>query len=645
MKAWEDAQRAYGAGRMEEALAACRAVLEEEPRHLDALHLGAVAAQALGLADLAEGFLGTALRVEPADPELHLLLGRLRLAAGRRREAEAPLREAARLDPRDAQAPLHLGILLRDEGRKDEAEAAFRRALELDPGSPAALGFLGNLLLGSGRIPEALRLQEAAAARAPRSPEAQYNLAKALDAAGRMSAAMARYEAALVLRPAFVEARTNLAVLQAAAGLTGEALEGFRAALQEAPERWPTRSAYLYHLHQDPAQTPASLLQAHRTWTAAPAPRGMTARPEAARLRLGLVSPDFRRHSCAYFLEPLLANLDRGSVEVFAYADLPQRDEVTTRLEGLCSHFTETTDWSHDRLAERLRADGLDVLVDLAGHTSDNRLPVFAGRCAPLQATWLGYPGTTGLAAMDVRISDGDADPAGFEAHHCERLLRLPRFLCYGGDAGAPDPGPPPQLARGHATFGSFNNLPKLHDGVLRLWARILAGAPGSRLLLKGHRAFNDARIRQGTQARLEAAGLDPARVDLAPLDSDHAAHLARYRDVDVALDPFPYNGTTTTCEALWMGVPVVALEGGRHAARVGCSLLRGAGRPAWIARDEDAYVAAAIALAGDTQGLAEIRRTLRADLAVSALCDGPAFARAFEDALREALGWGRRWT
>ncbi|MBK8727077.1 MAG: tetratricopeptide repeat protein [Holophagaceae bacterium] len=639
MTPWEEAQRAYAERRLADALRACDATLEAAPRHGDALHLGAVAAQALGDYSTAENLLRRALALAPADAELHLVLGRVRMAAGRPADAEAPLREAARLAPRHPQPPLHLGILLRDAGRLAEAEASFRRALELDPRSPATLGFLGNLLLAAGRAAEALPLLQAAAGLAPDAAEAQYNFAKALDAAGHLSEAMDRYGRALALRPAFVEARTNLAVLQAAAGRTGEALAGFREALAQDPERWPTRSAYLFHLHRDPDQTAASLLEAHRAWTAAPAAPPMAARTGKGKLRIGFLSPDFRRHSCAYFLEPLLANLDRASVEVLAFADLAQRDDMTERLAALCDAFTETADLRDEALVTRLRAAELDVLVDLAGHTADNRMAVFAARCAPLQVTWLGYPGTTGLAAMDLRLSDTDADPPGFENHHSERLFRLPHFLCYGGDAGAPEPGPPPLLARGYPTFGSFNTLPKLHDGVLRLWGRLLAAAPGARLLLKGHRAFNDPKIRAWTQERLEAAGLDPARVDLAPMDADHHAHLARYRDMDVALDPFPYNGTTTTCEALWMGVPVVALEGSRHAARVGCSLLRAAGHGEWLAGDEEAYLARALALVRDPAGLADTRQGLRAQVAASPLCDGPGFARAFTGALREALG------
>lgn len=645
MSAWEEAQRAYADGRAGEALEACRRVLAADPGHVEALHLGAVASQALGDAPGAEALLRRAAALAPGDPVLHLHLGRVLARLGRAGEAVAALEAAVRLDPADPEAPLHLGILHRDAGRLRDAEACFRRALAAAPGWPAALGFLGNLLLAAGRTGEALALLAAAAQAEPASPEAQHNLAKALDAAGRLSEAMDRYTTALALRPGFVEARTNLSVLQAGTGLVAEGLAGFREALAREPERWPTRSAYLYHLHHDPGLEAGALLEEHRRWSAAPAAPPPSPHPPAPVLRLGLASPDFRRHSCAYFLEPLLANLDPARVEVFAYADLAARDEVTERLAARCARFHDTTALDHGTLADLIREDRLDVLVDLAGHTADNRLPVFARRAAPVQATWLGYPGTTGLEAMDFRITDAQADPPGAEAHHTERLLRLPVFLCYGGDPDAPDPGPPPSLVRGAVTFGSFNNLPKLNDRTLRLWARVLAAVPGSRLLLKGHRAFGDAGVRARTLSRLEAAGIDPPAVELAPPDPGHHAHLARYGDVDVALDPFPYHGTTTTCEALWMGVPVVVLAGDRHASRVGCSLLQAAGFPQWIAPDEEAYVALAATLAADAEARAAHRRTLRSVVAASPLCDGAAFARAFEAALRSAAAGGPAWT
>ncbi len=639
------ARRRYAERAFAEALEACLEVPPGSADHGEALHLGGVAAQALADLPRAEALLRGAVQADPGDPARRLHLGRILLARGRTGAAEAELSEAVRLDPGDPEARLHFGVLLRDAGRSEAAEAAFRAGLAAAPGHPALLGFLGLLLLGQGRRTEALPLLDEAARRQPRSPEAQFNLGKALDAAGRPGAAMERYAAALALRPDFVAARTNLAILQAGCGQVPEGLLNLREALAQAPDRWPTRSAYLFHLNHDPAMDGPALLAEHVRWSSAPEAPRLPPRPGGGRLRVGLVSPDFRRHSCAYFLEPLLRHLDREAVELFAYVDLAHRDEVTARLAGLCEHFVETTGLDTGAAVARLRADGLDVAVDLAGHSPDNRLPLFAARVAPLQATWLGYPGTTGLAAMDLRLTDAEADPPGFEAHHRERLLRLPRFLCYGPDPAAPPVTPPPCLASGRVTFGSFNNLSKLHDGVLRTWAQVLAAVPGSRLLLKGHRAFNDPLVRRRTLDRLAAAGFAEGSVTLLPLDADPAVHLARYGEVDVALDPFPYNGTTTTCEALWMGVPVVGLEGNRHAARVGRSLLRAVGLGGWIAPDPEAYVRLAATLASDPEGLAARRAGQRPWMAASPLCDGAAFARDFLGALGAATGREGPWT
>jgi protein O-GlcNAc transferase len=296
---------------------------------------------------------------------------------------------------------------------------------------------------------------------------------------------------------------------------------------------------------------------------------------------------------------------------------------------------------SDEALAERIRHDGIDILVDLVGHTAMNRLLVFARRPAPIQVTWLGYPNTTGLTAIDYRLVDAVTDPEGeADALASETLVRLPGgFLCYGGHGGAPAPGPAPCLATGTVTFGSFNSPPKLSAATLDAWAQVLARLPESRLLLKG-KPFADAATRALYLGRLAERGVAPERVELAAWLPDQA-HLALYDRIDIALDPFPYNGTTTTCQALWMGVPVVALRGDRHASRVGASLLTQIGLTDLIADSVEAYVETAIALAGDPARLADLRHSLRPRMAASPLCDATGFARKIEQAYRTM--W-QRW-
>ncbi|MFN8011223.1 MAG: tetratricopeptide repeat protein [Holophagaceae bacterium] len=496
--------------------------------------------------------------------------------AQRHLEALARFEAVLARAPRHYHARYHAGLALRDLARLREAEQAFLEAARLEPLRPEPLVALGNLRREQGRVRDALL----------------------------------QYRRALALDPRSTAALQNLAlVLHCDEDAEGEDL-------RRAAEAWA------------------------RVAAAAPGPRPRP-RPRDPdpdrRLRVGFLSPDFRRHSCAFFLEPLFRHLDRARVEVLAYADVQARDDRTAAFEGWSDRFALVAGEDDDALEARIRAEAPDVLVDLAGHTGNNRLALFARRLAPVQATWLGCPGTTGLTAMDARLTDAIADPPGSsEAHHTEPLARLdPVFLCYQPPADAPEPAPAPSAGGAPFTFGSFNTLAKAGDRTVALWSTILRAAPGSRLLLKD-KALPDPAHRAWVQSRFAAHGVDPARVLGVGWRAGDAEHLATYRHVDVALDPFPYNGTTTTCEALWMGVPVVTLEGRRHSGRVGASLLRAAGLGGLVAGGEEDYAALAVDLARDPARLAGLRVGLRERVAASPLCDGPGFARRFEAALRQ---------
>jgi predicted O-linked N-acetylglucosamine transferase (SPINDLY family) len=359
-------------------------------------------------------------------------------------------------------------------------------------------------------------------------------------------------------------------------------------------------------------------------------------REPGRRLKVGYVSPDFRQHSVAYFVDPLLKGHDQQAVEVFCYAEVARPDAVTARLRGYGGHWLVTVGLSDDDLTERIRTDGIDILVDLAGHTEKNRLGVFAHKPAPVQVTWLGYPNTTGRKSIDYRLVDAVTDPVGeADAWASETLVRVEGgFLCYAGSRGAPEPTAPPCLMTDTVTFGSFNNPAKLSPATLDAWGSLLARLPQARLLLKG-RPFADAATRALFLSRLGERGVAAERVELVAWMPSGAAHLGLYNRVDIALDPFPYNGTTTTCEALWMGVPVVTLRGDRHRGRVGASLLTQVGLKDWIASSMEEYLEIADTLAGDPDHLKYLRRTLRPRLAASPLCDGRAFARKIEAAYR----------
>ncbi len=425
-------------------------------------------------------------------------------------------------------------------------------------------------------------------------------------------------------------------------GLAGEAGDQLARALARLPGDVNLRLLHAFVLNYDPRAAPRDLAGAHlRFGAAARALVGPAARPTPranARPRVGLVSADLYRHSVAYFLEPLLAHAPRERLELIVLDSSRRADDVTARLRGLAHEWHGCAQMDHEALARRGREMSLDVAVDLSGLTAGHRQLAFARRLAPVQVSCLGYPHASGVDTLDARIADAITDPPEAPNLCGERIVRLPRcFLCY-----RPPDDAPPVRPREHegVVFGCFGNMAKINPPLLSLWARVLAGVPGARLVLKNH-SLGDARLREALPARLAAAGLDPARVDLLPPAPDEASHLAAYHGVDVALDTFPYAGTTTTCEALWMGVPVASMAGGTHASRVGRSLLTALGEPGWCVDDEAALVALAGRLAGDGSALSSLRGSLRQRMADSDLGDARSLGGAFWGAI-ESLAAGR---
>jgi predicted O-linked N-acetylglucosamine transferase (SPINDLY family) len=392
-----------------------------------------------------------------------------------------------------------------------------------------------------------------------------------------------------------------------------------------------------------------AIFEQHRAWgethgrTRAGLPPAPNSREPQRRLRVGYVSPDLRGHSVAYFIEPILAQHDRAHYETYCYAEIPKakQDSTTERFKALSGHWVDTCGLSDRALAERVRADGIDILVDLAGHTANNRLRAFAYQPAPVQITYLGYANTTGMPAMHFRLTDQWADPPGQERFYTEELIRLPRgFLCYAPPQDAPAVSPLPAREAGYVTFGSFNVLSKISPQVVALWADILGALPNARLLLK-NRAMTDADTREDYYRQFAEHGIARERLEMIGWTVSRQEHLALYSRIDIALDTFPYHGTTTTCEALWMGAPVITLEGDRHAARVGVSLLSRLGLHELIAHEESEYMDKAITFAADLDRLAALRAGLRARMLGSGLCDGAAFTRELEEVYRKL--W-RRW-
>jgi FkbM family methyltransferase len=674
-----NAWAAYQRGQLEGAAGYCRKAVADDPGSADAWHLWGVIAARGGQFAEAVGHLRKALQHGGKHPDVLANLASALDETGDARGAEDALLTALKLAPRHAPAFNNLGNLYVRQGRLREAIRAYDQALVIAPQHLNALKALAELLLHEKNYVGAAQLAQRATVVAPddlaawrllcwaaRGNRAWPGMLQAVDRALALAPGdvellqlkficldqLKRYSEALDLLATLPEAvRRDPTILKAAAdayaasGRVDEALALLEALDLDARIAAQADSQYLFLLNYS-ERPAADIVAAHLAWgravLAAPAeaPSAPASDDPERPLRVGIVSGDLRTHSVAFFLEPLLRALDRKALSVTAYHSGRTQDATTARLKSLCAAWRDVAARTPQELAEIVRRDRIDILIELSGHTDDNRLATLALRPAPVQASYLGYPNTTGLAAIGYRLSDARADPPGDADPGCETVLHLPDcFHSYAGDESAPLPARDAAPARA-LTFGSFNNLPKISAATIVAWARILAAVPNSRLLLKTH-ALADAGVRRHLLERFARNGIGTDRVSLLATVPDQRAHLALYGEIDVALDTFPYNGTTTTCEALWMGVPVVSFAGARHAGRVGASLLKAIGHAELLGRDADDYVRLAVELAGDRERLAAYHRQLRADLLASPLADAPRFARHFEAALRAM--WRRR--
>lgn len=541
--------------------------------------------------------------------EAHLAKAAVLRKLGRLEASIAAAREAVRLRPGDPEAHVQLASSLHRSARVDEASLEFEAALRLDPGNARALTNYGNLNADAGRPARAIEMYRAALESDPANAELHSNLGNIYKLQGQIDLAIAAYEQTLSLKPDAWQAHSNLLVALNCDPRSDQGLLSNHVA-------WARRHAS----HASPAELPR--------FENEPSPD--------RRLRIGYVSQDFRRHSVAYFFEPLLAEHNREEVEVTCYSSVLRADEVTERTHTRADRWRNIVGLTDTQVVQGIRDDRIDVLVDLAGHMGAHRLLVFAARPAPVQVTYLSYPNTTGLETMDWRLTDADADPPGMtEGHYTERLARLPHgFLCYSPPPDAPSPR---ALAESTApvTFGSFNNLAKASAVTIELWSRIVRAVPRSRLVLKAE-GLADAQTCDRLRVAFAQHGVDPSRVTLLGHEPSRAAHLAMYHQIDIALDTFPFNGATTTCEALWMGVPVITLAGHAHVSRVGVSLLTRLSLSELIAQSPDGYVDLAVDLARDPGRRRDISsEALRERMRRSPLLDASRFARDVERTYR----------
>jgi protein O-GlcNAc transferase len=547
----------------------------------------------------------------------------------------------------DAHELFNEGMELRKARRWGEALEAFQKAVAARPDNAEAQYFLGLSLSELGRLEEAVAAYGRAVALAPGMAKAYSNMGGTLNRLGRGDEAAAASRRAIELEPNLAEAHNNLGNALNLSGRVAEGAECMRRAAILAPQRSFFASNYLYCLYFHPRCPLPLLLREHAMWNHLYAePLGKEVRPHQndrrpdRRLRVAYVSPNLYSHAEAAFILPLLANHDHQRVEVFCYTDLLNADAITTRLRACADHWIATYDMTDAELAARMRADGIDILVDLTLHMGGSRLQAFARKPAPIQIAYLAYPGTTGVWAMDYRLTDAFVDPPGeHDGHYTEKSVRLPRtFACY--DPAGVDVSPAESLDYSpmgrRLTFGCLNNFCKINEGVLDLWGAVLRAAPGSQLRLLAPSAEG----RRFVLNHLGRLGIAGERIDFVGKQS-RRAYMSEYRRIDVCLDTLPYNGHTTSLDALWMGVPVVTRVGPTAAGRVGWSVLNNLQLPELAAWDDGQFVRIAVELANDTPRLADLRRTLRDRLKASPIMDGAGFAQDVEAAYRKMwLTW-----
>lgn len=559
--------------------------------------------------------------------------------AGKLDAAIASVRALLRLQPKNTDAMQMLGLFLTQCGQTQQAVAQLERAVALEPQAAGYRNNLGNALSGVGRHRDAVAQFEKAAAIDPGYFRAYLGLALARIALLDSSGAVDACRRGLAVRPDWPEMISCAAGAFESADKIDEAILLVREAASRgtANEVLLSKLAFLLNYASIPTREVFAAHAAYRDRIPReprqpPLPNADPDRP----LRIGVLSGDLRTHSVGYFAQPIFDGTREGdAIVVFSTIPASDRDEIRMRFRSRADAWVESSILDDRGLDAAIRANEIDVLVELSGHSQGGRLPALDRKPAPVIVSAIGYPNTTGHPAVDWRIVDSTTDPAGSDAFATERLLRIdPCFLCYAPPEGLPEPTMPAGDAP--VTFGSFNLTSKVGDETIGLWRGALDAAPGSRLLVKSKSIADDS-TRRSVLARLEAGGIDPTRVEMLAYTATQRDHFSLYGRVHVALDTSPYNGTTTSCEALWMGVPVVTLEGDRHAARVGASLLRAAGCGDWIARTSAAYAELAASLAQDRARLLDFRRGARPRLRASTLLDAPSYGARFHGALRHA--------
>lgn len=554
-------------------------------------------------------------------------------------EAVYYYQKAIALDPDFAGAYYNLAQTFQDMHRIDKAILYYQKTIQVNPHLVNVYYNLGNALNQKGQIQEAVRCYRKAIQINPNLDYVYNNLGNTLLDLEETDEAFACFRKAFEINPGNAYALANFGNAIAGQGKIAEAEEYYRHALNLQPDFSTAYSNLLSVSHYSTKYDAQSVFTEHKRFAEqyeeplkmhlAPHHNEKTA---GRRLKIGYISPDFRRHSVGYFIEPVLASHNQRDFEIFCYYNHQIYDNVTERMKGYVNHWRPIEGISDEQAAEMIRKDRIDICVDLAGHTGYNRILLFARKPAPVQVTWIGYPDTTGLSSMDYRIVDNFTDPVGMtEQFNTETLIRLPHsFLCYLPHQDTPEIQGLPVIKNSHITFGSFNVIQKLSANIIQLWSEILKAVPDSRLLIKA-KGLSNKTTREYLMNKFLMHGIHEERIELLSWTPAFKEHMEIYNRVDMVLDTFPYNGTTNTCEALWMGVPVITLKGSTHVSRVGTSLLSNAGLPELIAGTDHEYIEKAVELAHDTERLKILRKSLREKMMQSPLTDAKQFTAHLE--------------
>jgi predicted O-linked N-acetylglucosamine transferase (SPINDLY family) len=602
----------------QDALASFRKAVELRPSFAQAwLELGKTQ-RVVGQTDEAIACYERAAALSPDHPDLLCELGLLLMQQGAMRDAVARFEQALFLQPDSVAAYNNRGLALLNQGQFEEARLSFEQAQYLRPDLAGVHNNNGLALLNQGRPHEARASFEQAIRLEPNLADAHNNLGLALEALGKPDDALASFERAVLVDPDHPGALTNLGNAYKDQGFAAAAIAAHRKALAIRPDDAAVHSNLLLDMQYASSADPdAMLAEARRYARQHEEPLAVVAGPcltrplPVRRLRIGYVSANLREHPLSFFLEPILAAHDRKSFEIYCYDALMKPDSVTERLKGYADMWRSLAEQSDPQAVELIRRDEIDILVDLDGHTGGNRLPVFAQKPAPIQVSYLGYLGTTGLAAMDYYLTDAHADPPGqSDCHYQEKLVRLPDCaFCYRAGPSPEVNAEPPACQSGKVTFGCLNNPAKMTDEVLSLWCKVLAAVPGSQLMTA---TGGSRRVEERVRAAMSSHEVGPERLLVAGRSATRMDYLRRYDAIDIALDPFPYNGVTTTCDALWMGVPVISLAGRINVSRQGVRFLRSVGLDELLGETPEDYVCLAVDLASDIHWLAALRAGLR---------------------------------